>query len=166
MALTWCPQGSLSASGRGWRSGRGWLGVAALETAARWSKKRRSRSHRRGRLTTPRGVTERERRHNPGRRRREAPRHRSERAPSLPLECAELLLLGNGTHSGPTRNSKCEWQGLAFEPWGGYKTTTVTRKVQSYLVTCKRIPRSIARELKKEGAELTRPSFQLDPLEK
>jgi hypothetical protein len=38
----------------------------ALETAARWSKKHRRRSHRRGRLATPRGVTERERRHNPG----------------------------------------------------------------------------------------------------
>ena len=38
----------------------------ALETAARWSKKRRRRSQRRGRLATRRGVTERERRHNPG----------------------------------------------------------------------------------------------------
>ena len=38
----------------------------ALETVARWSKKHRRRSHRRGRLATPRGVTERERRHNPG----------------------------------------------------------------------------------------------------
>ena len=38
----------------------------ALETAARWSKKRRRRSQRRGRLATRRGVSERERRHNPG----------------------------------------------------------------------------------------------------
>ena len=38
----------------------------ALETAARWSKKHQRGSHRRGRLATRRGVTERERRHNPG----------------------------------------------------------------------------------------------------
>ena len=96
--------------------------------------KHRRRSHRRGRLTTPRGVTERERRQAPGRRRREAPRHRSERALGLPLECPELPLLGYGTYSGPAGNSKREWPGLAFEPLGGYKTATVTRKVQSYLV--------------------------------
>ena len=64
----------------------------------------------------------------------EAPRHRSERDLSLPLECTELLLLGNGTYSGPTRISKCEWQGFAFEPLGCYKTTTVTRKIRGYLV--------------------------------
>ena len=172
MAPTWGPQGILNAIGRGWRGGRGWLGVAGggratpshlrptppsghprqsrplplripcgsqvvvvspfeklgalerkaegpfrpvarssaatsawtlaalslgdaarrarplqlvkrpmallpdggLKTAARWSKKRRRRSHRRGRLATPRGVTERERRQSPGRRRRSSSR--------------------------------------------------------------------------------------------
>jgi hypothetical protein len=88
----------------------------ALETAARWSKKRRRRSHRRGRLATRRGVTERERRHNPGWRRREASRHRSGWILSLPLQCVELFLLGNGTYLVSTRKSKREWPGLAGWP--------------------------------------------------
>ena len=36
---------------------------------------------------------------------------------SLPLECAELLLLGNGTYLGPTRDSVREWP--EFAGWPG-----------------------------------------------
>jgi hypothetical protein len=66
------------------------------------------------RSRSPRCVTERERRQDPGRRRRRAPRHRFERVLSLPLECTELLHRGNCIYLGPTRNSKWAWPGLAW----------------------------------------------------
>ena len=77
----------------------------ALETAARWSKKHRRRSHRRGLLTTPRGVTERERRRSPSRLRHRAPGHRSERVLGFPLECCELP---------PALPAFFSWNGLCF----------------------------------------------------
>ena len=89
-----------------------------LESAVGEQRHRSLRELQRSR--SPRCVTERERRQDPGRRRRRAPRHRFERVLSLPLDCPELPQRGNCIYLGHARNSKWEWPGLAWvaRGWG------------------------------------------------
>jgi len=117
----------------------------AVGASARWSKKHRCGSHSRERSAFPRGVTGRERRLRPSQRRDHAPRHRSQRVLSLPLESLELPMWGGGRYFAQdpgVYSLACARKALGVDSFQCEQFQYKGKKgVSSYRISKKRLPK-------------------------